>query len=218
MNKGEETEDPAYDTRVTQDRTAIGRVLIACALLAVAALVLDTCGRLSRKYSDGHVVRRIERPWDAFSVWRDSGVQGRTLFYFDRRFRIEPIAQESIEHAFAAKGPVPDLTERNFLFLAMNTRMLRAVYHVVPEKYWQEVKEKLFRYSHVLYDGRSFRLTEDGVPIIVTTSRALPVSGEPALVFLNTAYRDDYDDAVQAFLDDTKRTDIVLLWNGTRED
>ena len=187
--------------------------LVVIVLFLLTLLLITFWGRSARRFLPVRSVYTVDRFQTAYSLWRDQGLHGRIILYFDRHFTIDRAFIESLNLKFADKEHIlPDPNSRNYLTLALYHDIFRAVYHVVPENVWQEVREKLSRYPFIAFDGRRFRLTIEGSPVIVTRLSDLPPFSEKVVIFLNDKHRAEYDArALDALLEDTRKSDVVVI-------
>ncbi len=153
-----------------------GRTLLWPIVLIVffvgSLLLLSLKAGASRIILEGHRVLTIERPSEAFNLWMKHGIKGRTLLYLNGSFSIDQAFIESLNSRFAMmEKSLPSPTDSNYLLLAMYSSIIRKVYHIVPESKWNGVKERLSQFSFVSFDGKRFRLTIEGIPVIITKAR-----------------------------------------------
>ncbi len=196
---------------IQAERTSIIRIILATILIIAIPILLGLIGIKSRIPPTLKKTFYISEPKDAFRVWYDSGLKGMILFCLDKRFRMTPLSQEAIEEAYLT-GYSRELSNDNFLFLAINLGMIRKIYHVVPYNRWNEVYDVLSKMPRVLKREGLFRLTEDGVPIIVITEGQLPELKEPLLVYINEEVRDDYSTGLVDRI--TKGNSALILRRG----
>src|SRR3990172_5558726 len=66
------------------ERRKLVEIICICVFCAGVLLFLTYYGRLHVKYLPSTRIRTIQEPREAFFVWKDAGVRGRTLVLFDR--------------------------------------------------------------------------------------------------------------------------------------
>lgn len=268
---------------LTSRRRFTETVIILLTTLAVAAS-LHVAGTTARRHAAAPVVRVVSAPHEAFPLWYQEGIRGRTLVLFARYLRAD--TQEDDEVSFTtedfpdsrqleafcsvlqrdgviaaggcsldtmegllrstdlnrrlerflppdlpgplvrllrmSEGYVPDyerlpaahrtrlrrlnrsllelaypgicpahlpygLTPENYVFLGIKHRIVRRVFHVLPEDAWTEVKGNLTRIPHAVPRGNGYRVTAtDGVPVDIMRARDLLPIGETVIVHMNT--------------------------------
>ena len=157
-----------------RERTAMGRRLILLNGLILAAFVVALAavslyGPAQRRSLPGERrVVRVAAPQQALDVWRESGVKGRILVHFARRNN--------------AKDDVPGLTGENYIYRAMRDNVIRALYHVIPDKSWPEVAATLARRPQATREGEGYRLVIEGMPVHVMRLRDVAPQAERVLV------------------------------------
>ncbi|GAB4483851.1 MAG: hypothetical protein OHK006_06330 [Thermodesulfovibrionales bacterium] len=183
------------------------------ALFLATLLGLSLVSTASRHILDGHIIRTVHSPAEAYDLWRDLGLRGRVILYFDRHFTVDRAFVESLHIRFGGmRDELPPVTAGNFLLQALYSGMFRAVYHVVPDDAWPSVKEKLSQYPFIAFNGSCFRLTVEGTPIIVTTLGRLHRPAEKAVIYLNGEYRHEYDGSMlKALLEAPEASDVVVV-------
>lgn len=190
--------------------------LIVVVLLFALLWFLALVGKTSRKILVGHSVYTVENQSDALFVWRSLGVRGRTGLFLDRHLNLADIFRQSSD----PKRPrgelaVPTVNNDNFLSMALYMNVFRKIVHIIPDDSWPEVQQKLSTLPFVAYNGRQFRFTVDGVPVIVTRLEDIPVSSEKVLVYLNAKYQRSYNATLLIrLMEDPDKADVVVVRRG----
>jgi hypothetical protein len=106
------------------------------------------------------------------------------------RTRLRILNRSLLELAYPGICPahVPyGLTPENYVFLGIKHRVVRRVFHVLPDDAWAEVEGNLERIPHAVPRGKGYRVTaNDGVPVDILRIGDLPPIGEPVIVHVNT--------------------------------
>lgn len=187
--------------------------IFSVSFLLIIAAFLSIKGSSSRKILDEHRIIKITRPSEAFYIWKEFNVRGRILVYIDSEFSIEEIFQKSVEARFAMMGRmVPLLSDDNFIIHAMFNNIIRKIYYIAPDNSWDGIKEILIKNKAISYHKGIFRLTIEGVPLIILRQQDMNRFSEKPLVYINTSSKDGYDPLfLKRFIDDTGISDIVLI-------
>ena len=186
-------------------------VILILFLLTVVSLSL--AGYRSRNFVADRSVKTVTSPSEALALWKGLNLHGRIVVYFDRHFNLDNNLHQSLNIRFAVLDrTLPEATDQNFLSLAFYLNIFRMAYHVVPDNAWPGVSNTLSRFPFIAYDGRRFRLTIEGVPVIVTKIADLPRFSEKIVVYLNSTYYRDYSEArLSPFLADETFADVVII-------
>ncbi len=140
--------------------------------LALVVLFLTSTAVSQRRTVHPPQVHVLSRPQDAYDVWIEKNVHGRTLLLFDRFLNAD------------ARGlPVgPD----NYVYLAIEHGLVRKIHHIIPDGMWDEASSALAKNVWAVPTGRGYRMAAaEGVPVrIVPLSRFEP-GDETYLVNLN---------------------------------
>jgi hypothetical protein len=172
-------------------------VILVCFAIVVA--LLSYGGLAHRQYLYKPRVWRISAPDDAFLIWKDQSVRGRTLFLFDRDLNTE---KELL------------LPEAYYVFAAINKRIIRKIYHIIPDVYWNDVSGPLRKNPLVASSGESFRMAiHEGVPVIVMRMKDIPRIKEKVLVSINAACWSDSErgQILQSLRAGTLDSDLVTI-------
>lgn len=187
--------------------------LAALLILAVTIISLSRAGISSRSSLPGRTIYTVSKDEDALELWKRLGLRGRVLVYFGKGGSIEDDFYQSLNLRFGVMERIaPPAGSRNFLILALYSNIFRKVYHVVPDSRWSGAEEKLSSYPFMAYNGRQFRYTIEGIPIIVTRLKYLPSSSEKAVLYIESPNMTDKDySEANAFIKDPAFSDIVVL-------
>lgn len=106
------------------------------------------------------------------------------------------------------------VTRDNYIYLSIYQKIIRKIYHIVPDEAWPEVEQTLLGYPFVEHAGGVFRMTiDEGVPVVIMRLKDIIDVREQALLSING----DYWNAVQIerIIDhlkkNTLRSDLVTL-------
>ena len=179
-------------------------VLVAIVLAFAGSLVgLHLHGQSSRGCGDAVAlstatpsVRMVRSSPDLFDLWMEADLHGRQLVHLSRYLHFVPVSSND---AFEGLDRFPIRTfdlpayyssrvnGASFLWVAMQTGVLRSVYHVLPAV---DLDARLSQLRPVppgiRVRGRIIRTTENGSPR--TLSDRLPVTDEPVLVSIDASF------------------------------
>lgn len=127
----------------------------------------------------------VDSPENAYGVWKEKGVRGRTLVLFDRYPHIRGRA--------GYDGP-PQLSSSNFVEFSIFENIIRRIYFIVPDADWRDfLRQERMRPLRAVpgLERGLFLYNLVGVPIIATTPSSLPRIEEPVLVYINQRFFDD---------------------------
>ncbi len=140
--------------------------------LAGVVLFLTSTALSQRRMVHPPQVHLLSRPQDAYDVWIEKNVHGRTLLLFDRFLNAE------------ARGlPAgPD----NYVYLAIEHGLVRKVYHIIPDRMWAEVSAALAKNAWAVPTGSGYRMAAaEGVPVRIVPLSLFEPGDETYLVNLN---------------------------------
>ena len=115
------------------------------------------------------LVMYAPEPHQALELWRAQGVKGRVAVMFGRL----GANQSAVE---------PD--DSTYLYHAIREGIVREVFHVIPDARWELVAGKLGSDEQFRAEGRGFRGTVNGTPLLITRFSDLPRLSEPVLAVL----------------------------------
>jgi hypothetical protein len=174
---------------------ALSVTFCACVLL-----LFSLYGGSRRAYSSAPHIRLISEPSEAYTIWQKMNVRGRVLLLFDRRL-----------NANEPDGGVP---RESYVRVAVQESMVRSVYHVIPDRSWEEVKEVLLRFPLVQEERKGFHTTLwDGSPVTITRLGDLGGMHERVLININSDVWDDEQFATIFSLlrDHVAESDLVTI-------
>ncbi|MBI5640747.1 MAG: hypothetical protein HZA17_10000 [Nitrospirae bacterium] len=96
----------------SSDRRKLVEIIFICVFCVGVLFLLTIYARLHIKYLPTPLIRVINEPHDAFNVWKDSGVRGRTLVLFDRHLGDEQNEYSTFDfmpEEFSDPGPLEGL-------------------------------------------------------------------------------------------------------------
>lgn len=180
-------------------------ILAAFAIVASIAAQTGAHNRITLSTSKTVDVQTADQ---AFSVWSQSGVRGRTLILFDNYPHMRGL------HNYQDS---PQLTQHNLIEYAIFKNIVRRIYLVVPDNSWNELLQHREKrpirdvpgLTHGLYLS-----SMSGVPLIATTLSSLGQLPEDVLVYINTGVF-DAGQAVELLKQKKIRSDIVIKYRGT---
>lgn len=189
------------------------KLVIPILLFVLVIIFLSIYGTSSRNILKEHLVFEIKNPSKAFLIWKEYGVHGRILIFVDRYLTIDVIFLKSIETRFSLMDlKTPPLTDDNFLMLAIYNNIVRKIYHIVPDSLWLKIKEEFIKNKAFKFDGKSLRVTIEGVPLIILKALDFKLLKEKALIFINEESVSDYDASfLNNLLYNEQLSDIVVI-------
>jgi hypothetical protein len=196
----------------TRQILKLGGVLF---FLVVIIFYLSYKGVSSRHILNEHIVYKIERPSDAFRIWKERAVKGRSLIFINPRLSIPEIFQNSVEMRFSMmKRELVPLNDSNFLIHAIINNQVRRIYYIVPDEVWDTLKKDLGSNRAVSVRGQRLRVTIDGVPLIIERSRDFKSFYERHLVYINSSVISAYEQGfINRLITDKGIADIVIISN-----
>lgn len=105
----------------------------------------------------------------AYDVWAGNGVRGRTLLQVGRRLSSNDTKETT-------------LSEDNYVYLAIQSGIVRKVYHAVPSALWPKVQGRLSSEAGFRRSGDVFRTATEGAPLDVLKINDIPRLKERVLV------------------------------------
>lgn len=109
-------------------------------------------------------------------IWQNSGVRGRIAVIFSRRLQPHKLAQDSFP-------------EYDYLETALRRGVVRAVYHVVPDRDWSQVVSDYLAMEMIVSlkpTDEGFVVLHDGGRInVLPLGKYLPTNTEQTLVVLD---------------------------------
>lgn len=152
--------------------------------MAVVAAV-SYHGTSSRKFASSRTEHIISRPEEAYAIWKEKKVKGRTLLLFD-----------NYPHLMGLVGysGSPQLRSANVIEFSVFGNIIRKIYLVVPDEAWEEFRQQeIMRPIRAVagFERGLYLYTLSGIPLIAVTPTSLPQLSEELLVYINgTIYND----------------------------
>jgi hypothetical protein len=153
--------------------------LTICIFFICTVFFVGRHGANGRVFTSGKTVHIIDSPEQAYVVWKERNVSGRTLILFD-----------SYPHnmGLISYQGTPQLTKTNLIEFAIFQNIVRRIYFVVPEIEWNDFRRQKFirpiREASDLAKGL-YLYNQSGIPIIAVTPSSLPHIPEETLVYIN---------------------------------
>lgn len=151
-------------------------IVIVFTLVIIAAIRKGADNRIMLPASK---TETVQTPEQAFTLWQQSGVKGRTLILFDEYPHMNGLRNYP---------ETPQLTRYNLIEYSIFKNIIRKIYLIVPEESWNELlqqKDKRpLRSAPGLAQGM-YLFTMNGVPLIATTPSSLGQLSEDVLVYIN---------------------------------
>jgi len=218
-----------------KDRTSY---FLSAAIIIVAAAVvpaIDVYGRKNRIQGPACILddlrlnsMTIDRPEDAYRVWKQKGYRGRIVVALGRRLNF--VQRDEALSGGAASFPVkvPDLVRtseqglrsNNYLLVAMQTGIARKVVSVVPNDVLQEKMATARSTEGASTSAGRIDAPYFGSPRAITALQFLRAPDEPVLLYINASFfRDHEPEDVLAQLGRIGiRTDLVVLCRSLDDD
>lgn len=156
--------------------------LISISLFISTIIVVSTHGKNNRIIAPVSTTHVIESPKEAYQIWLNKRVWGRTLLLFDKY----PHLRTRINYSEA-----PLLTQSNLIEFSVMNNTIRRVYFIVPDNMWgefikQEAMTNPFREATSLERGM-YLFNLNGIPLIALPLSSLPHIPEKPLVYINNS-------------------------------
>lgn len=149
----------------------------------------------------------VQNPEQAFTLWQQSGVKGRTLILFDEYPHMNGLRNYP---------GTPQLTRYNLIEYSIFKNIIRKIYLIVPEDSWNELlqqKDKRpLRSAPGLAQGM-YLFTMSGVPLIATTPSSLGQLSENVLVYINKELFDS-EKVIEQLRQKKIHSDIIISCQG----
>jgi len=143
----------------------------------------------------------IDRPEDAYRIWKKRGYRGRVAVSFAQRLYFV----EQGESAFIPRTMIfpvrpfnlskpyeESLYTKNFLFVAMMTGVAREVIQVLPEQAFADRLKEVHAGEGITVSETRISSPLLGSPRYVTTIPFLPAMDEPVLLFISASFFRSY--------------------------
>jgi hypothetical protein len=189
-------------------RNKIAISLTVVVLFLAATITLSLYGKTQRVYAPGVTAITVESTEEAFSVWEERKVKGRTLLLFGNY----PHITRSSDY----KG-VRQLGPSNLIEFAAFSNIVRRIYYLIPDADWEGLIRQggfgAFRKVPGMERGL-YLYNLVGIPIIATTPTSLPHLSEISLVYINSQRFNEAD--VRDILSSKGiASDIIILHRGS---
>ncbi len=198
MNEKQERGNARQSGTIGKRREVLEFSAIIIGFMVVAAL-LTYAGYSHRRFLPEPRVQRISAPHDAAALWTEQHVQGRVLILFDRQLNAE-------------KGS--SRQEDSYVFQAIQTRIIRKIYHVIPDAFWKDVCLSLGQNRFAARSGAGFRMAaHEGVPVMIIRVKDIPCIREKALISINSDCWSDPELGliVQQLREGRLRSDLITI-------
>ncbi|TAN44938.1 MAG: hypothetical protein EPN22_04735 [Nitrospirae bacterium] len=168
-------------------------------------------GRSGRIFLNRPKVIFVDRPAEALRVWKSFGVRGRILVLFDRTNRMG--GDEGAEAFSVALPGASTATDFNYVDLAIRDNTVRKVWHVIPDRQWEEAAGNLNRNPLARRHGGVFSLVLTSTEFSITKPEGLPVTAEPVLLNMNGEALSfhDYEAILSLMEKGAFRPDVVVI-------
>lgn len=210
------------------DRSLILRSVIIVIMSVSVVFALDSHGRHQRRVDEGyrpddprlrHVL--VDRPEEAYRVWRRNGYHGRIIVALGTRLNF--VRAQKVPSMLQPPFPlqVPDLLQtsegglrsNNYLLVAMKAGVAREIVSVVPDRVLRGKISYAQGAAGVSTSGERIAVPYFGSPRTITALAHLRVPHEPVLLYVNASFFRDSDprDVIERLCDAGISTDLVVL-------
>jgi hypothetical protein len=159
------------------------RTLWTLSILFLFTAVLIAAGKhgiSNRKYAPGRIIHRVNTPEEAYAIWQEQKVRGRTLILFDKYPH---------NMGYYSYNGDPRLLQSNLIEYSIFQNIIRRIYFIVPEEDWNEFRKQ--KYIRPIREATEvnkglYLYNQSGIPIIAVPPSSLPELEEKSLVYINT--------------------------------
>lgn len=187
------------------NRTAY-TVAVSIVFILVVLLAMQI-GAHSRSMLTASKTVAIQTPEEAFAVWTQSGVRGRTLILFDNYPHM---------NGLRSYNGLPKLNHWNVIEYSIFKNIIRRINLIVPEENWSEFLKRgeIRPISSKFNDVRNIYLTTtSGVPMITSIPASIQKVSEKVLVYINTDFY-DYEKTINLLREKGIQSDLIILYGG----
>ncbi|MBJ6802480.1 hypothetical protein [Geomonas propionica] len=184
--------------------------LAATAFLATVVAAVVHHGTVNRSFAPGKETVSVAAPEQAYDVWRQKQVKGRTLVLFDR--------YPHMRGRFNYQGE-PQLQTSNLVEFSIFKNVIRKIYFIVPDDAWEDfLHEKTTKQVKPIPGlTRGISLYNlNGLPMVATTPSSLPHIPEQVLVYINAGVFDARQ-AQELLTRKAIDSDITVIFQGNRK-
>lgn len=150
-----------------------------CILFISIVLAVSRHGENNRIFASVKTAYTVNSPQNAYLIWKEKSVKGRTLILFDTYPHTIGLS--------AYKGFL-QLNKTNLIEFSILNNIIRRIYFIVPEMEWTEFRSqkfvRLIREATNVTKG-VYLYNQSGIPFIAVTPSSLPQIEEEVLVYIN---------------------------------
>ncbi len=168
---------------------------------------------------------QVEAPADAYRIWKNAGLRGRTvLFVADRWESFDPgeLMPPQLFRAYplplynTAKLLEDDyLNGTTFLYVASMNKIIRKIVALLPDGEITRLADAARKTKYYSISDRGIFVSRQGVPRWYTSGSHFTSIDEPVLLYVGASYFKIYepDDLYRQLVQSGQRTDSVILCN-----
>lgn len=211
--------------------------LIITLLTVVAMFGIDRFGKNSRVFGRSGAIqsryidnKQVDKPTDAYLIWKQAGYRGRTIVYVSDRwdsfdpgelipaqmFRAYPL------QLYNAAKLIEDnhLTGVTFLYVASLNKICRRIVAILPENEIERLKEMSAASKDARVSGKGVFVSRQGYPRWFMTAANLSGVGEPVLLYIGASYfkTAEPEELHRQLASSGLQTDCVILCNEEGKD
>lgn len=170
----------------------------------------------------------VDRPEDAYAVWRKLGVKGRTIVSLSRRFYFiapdsgmpQPPALRGVNESDFDTGTENGLKTGNFLYLAVSNGIARRLIHIVPDAFFADTLEYARDLTGAVIDKRGIHVPHLGAPRLIASLPLFDAPDERVLLYIDATFLQNNkpEDIAAQLRIRGLRTDCVVLCRALDED
>lgn len=163
----------------------------------------------------------VDYPEEAYKLWKKKGFKGRIVVSLSRRLNFV-LPEETLIPArmsfpikvFNLSNVVEgNLKAENFLFVSMETGVVREIIHIMPETVFSEKLEYAGKEKGVSITNERIAIPFFGSPRVIATMPFLKPPDEPVLLYVNASFFRDYEpeELLRNLLRIGLKTDFAVL-------
>lgn len=149
-------------------------------LLCATIISLSYYAKSRRVISKNVIVECVPSMSAAYDEWLKMEYHGRTLLYCDRYLNVNAPTPYS-------KQLTNSISDNSYIYSAMQSNVVRKIYHVIPDASWPEVERNLLEYPTVTKSGGVYHMAIfDGCPLYIVSASKIPKIKEIMLMQVNS--------------------------------
>lgn len=169
----------------------------------------------------------VDRPEEAYGIWKKSGYKGRVIVSLSRRLNfieseesaLIPPASFPVKVFNLATSIEAALDDKNFLFVSLLEGITREIIHIVPDRAFQE-KQRFAEKNGIAATNGKIKVPFRGSPRWIAPLSELKQITEPVLLYVNASFFEEIEPAAlfNHLRDIGLKTDLVVLCRSFDDD